>query len=202
MITKKHSTKIKKPSLPLRQRSKTHTVDGFNYKTKTMANLHREWKNDKLIKSFSLPTSHDASNNHSKFGSLKAMVNDIVFDSVMEARYYVHLLHEKSSKLVTNINLQVKFELMPQYIDECGKTVKPITYVADFTYIDTATKKVHIVDVKGVETPEFKIKWKLLGYLFPEYIRDCIQWRASQKKWLSMSEIKKIRKTKKRKELS
>lgn len=45
-----------------------------------------------------------------------------------------------------------------------GKTVRPITYIADFTYWEQGY--FIIEDAKGFETDVFKIKWKLLKKLY------------------------------------
>ena len=171
---------------------KIFTADGKNYKTQALANLHCEWTKDKVIYEFTLPTLADKKRKN-KFGALTASVNGIKFDSVMEAKYYVHLLHRKQEGVIKNIQLQVPFELLPAYTDNDGNKVRPIIYIADFVF-ETADGLKYIVDVKGTETPEFKLKWKMLGYKFPNCIRQVIQWHKPSEQWLTLKEIKKLKK--------
>ena len=58
----------------------------------------------------------------------------------------------------------MSFELQPRFKKE-GKTYRPITYIADFVvyYED----KTYVIDTKGAETTEFKLKKKLFEYKFP-----------------------------------
>lgn len=72
----------------------------------------------------------------------------------------------KNNGDITDLKLQPKFELQPKYINNKGKTIRAITYIADFIYTelragDGGIGKVVVEDVKGVETKEFKLKKKL-----------------------------------------
>lgn len=102
-----------------------------------------------------------------KFRAKKTTLDGIKFDSKLEAEYYTHLkLLEKAGK-ISNLQRQVPFELLPAYTDSTGKKIRPIKYKADFVF-NRGEEKI-IVDVKGVQTREFKLKWKLLGYKYPQY---------------------------------
>lgn len=171
---------------------KIYSVGGKNYKTQALADLHKEWTSDKIIYEFTLPTASDKKTKN-KFGALKAIVNGISFDSVMEAKYYVHLLHKEKEGVIKNLKLQVPFELVPAYKDYDGSKIIAVKYFADFCFETVEDNQKYIIDVKGKETPEFKIKWKLLGYKFPNYIRQVIQWHKSSNEWLTLKEIKKIK---------
>jgi hypothetical protein len=59
--------------------------------------------------------------------------------------------------IIRNLQEQVKFELIPEQEGE-----RACTYVADFMYEHTVDGSVVIEDVKGYQTPEFKIKKKLM----------------------------------------
>lgn len=102
----------------------------------------------------------------SKYNNKKTVVDGIVFDSQMEAKYYNALKLLQAAGEVTKIELQPKFELLPTFTKN-GVTHRAITYTADFkvTYVDG---KVEIVDVKGVETQVFKIKQKLFEHKYPD----------------------------------
>jgi hypothetical protein len=121
----------------------------------------------------------------SKYGSVKTVVDGIIFDSRREANHYQELLLLKRVGEVTDIELQPKYELLPGYWKCCGevstnthskhicpycsksiKKTQPITYSADFkvTYADG---RIEIVDVKGMETTAFKDKKKIFEFQNP-----------------------------------
>lgn len=96
----------------------------------------------------------------SKYGAKKVTVNGVTFDSQKEYRRFCELsLLERAGK-ITDLQRQVKFELIPsQRID--GKVVeRACTYVADFVYIENGKKVVE--DTKGFKTKDYIIKRKLL----------------------------------------
>lgn len=85
-------------------------------------------------------------------------------DSKREGVAYIDLLWKQEKGLITDLQRQVKFELQPHYKMN-GKTIRAITYIADFTYYDVEGKY-HVVDVKGFKTEVYKIKKKLFEYKF------------------------------------
>ena len=102
----------------------------------------------------------------SKYGNRKTHVGDIAFDSVREARYYVYLRDRQRKGEISDLRLQVPYELVPavyrdeiQHLKTKDKTVrkcvqKAVHYIADFVYTDTATGKEVLVDTKGYRTKE------------------------------------------------
>lgn len=55
---------------------------------------------------------------------------------------------------------KIVFTLLPSFIYGKSK-IRPVTYKPDF--MDPTGKK-WLIEVKGMETPEFKIKWKMLKH--------------------------------------
>ncbi|MDY6153205.1 MAG: DUF1064 domain-containing protein [Terrisporobacter sp.] len=115
----------------------------------------------------------------------KTIVDNITFDSKTESKYYIYLKELKAKGIVTKIELQVPFILQDKYIIFNNKviygsdkdfnkikrkykcpTILAIKYIADFvvTYSDG---HVEVIDTKGILTPEFKIKEKLLKCKYP-----------------------------------
>lgn len=172
--------------------TKTFSAANKVYRTKELADLHTEWSKDKIIYEFELPTAGKMKRRN-KFGALKASVNGITFQSVMEAKYYVYLLHKQDEGIIKNIQLQVPFELIPRYRDTDGSIVRSVTYIADFCFETVIDGEKHIIDVKGTETPEFKIKWKILGWKYPDYVRQIIQWYNPTREWLTLKDIRKLK---------
>ena len=176
-----------------RTSKKVHTVDGLNYDSAAMVKVHNAWKADELVKTFRLPTIEDKVKNK-KFGAKKCYVNDYLFDSIMEAKFYIHLLHEQKAKRVKEFSMQETFELQEKFRDQfTKKVVRPITYIADFVILD-ADDNMTVVDVKGRETADFKLKKKMFQHKFRDVKFECVRWVAKEEKWLTLDEIKKIKK--------
>lgn len=94
----------------------------------------------------------------SKFGAVKTTVDGIEFDSKAEARRYSELrLLERAGK-IRNLERQVRYDL-----DVNG--VRVGFYKADFRYWDQASSQQIVEDVKGMRTPVFAIKAKLMKAL-------------------------------------
>ena len=56
-----------------------------------------------------------------------------------------------------------------------NKTILPIKYVADFV-IETNDGELIIVDTKGMPpTSDFKIKWKMMKFTYPQYTYKCLK---------------------------
>ena len=99
----------------------------------------------------------------SKYHSRKVTWDGIEFDSQKEAQRYRELWLLKKAGEITNLQRQVRFELIPtQRVD--GKVVeRSVTYVADFVYEDHG--EIVVEDVKGLRTREYILKRKLMLYM-------------------------------------
>ena len=102
----------------------------------------------------------------SKYHNKTTEVDGILFDSQKEAEYYTNLLWLKRSGAVTDIKLQPEFVLQPAYERE-GKKIRPIIYRADFK-VTEASGHVYYVDTKGMKTPVYLLKKKMLLYKYPD----------------------------------
>lgn len=90
----------------------------------------------------------------SKYGAQKTTVDEIRFDSKAEARRYGTLMLMHKANKISKPILQYEFEL-----------TAGIKYRSDFMYFDYELKQFRIEDVKGVKTPEYKLKKKLMKEL-------------------------------------
>ena len=95
-------------------------------------------------------------NKRHKYGAVKTAIDGIEFDSKAEALYYQLHKHDKGMKMQEKFVLMDKFKLN-------GKAYREIAYKPDFTFYDENGNLNKVVDVKGVLTPEFKIKSKLFA---------------------------------------
>ena len=96
-----------------------------------------------------------------KYHNKKCFYKDMMFDSKKERDYYVILEMMLKNNQITDLKTQVKFELQPSFKFN-GKTIRSISYIADFTYIKDG--KLIIVDTKGYRTEVYKLKKKMMQY--------------------------------------
>ncbi len=121
----------------------------------------------------SKPATHKPASS-GKYHARKTWVDGVEFDSDAESRRYSELVLLERAGEITDLELQPVYELQPTLkikktvITPTGRkrtktrTVRPITYRADFRYTDAATGEVVVEDVKGVQTEVFRIKAKMM----------------------------------------
>jgi len=96
-------------------------------------------------------------------------VNGYLFDSKKEASRYRELLIMEKAGLIRNLRLQVKYQLTPTM--HFGKeTLRSSYYVADFVYDEDGQEVVE--DVKGMRTPLYILKKKVLAYRYGVLVRE------------------------------
>lgn len=105
-----------------------------------------------------------------KYRNKKWELDGKTFDSQREARRYQELRWLLRTGVITDLQMQVPFELIPsQRVG--GKVVeRPVKYVADFVYTENGERVVE--DAKGVRTKEYVIKRKLMLYEFGIQIKE------------------------------
>lgn len=122
----------------------------------------------------------------------KRTCDGIVFDSVLEMRYYRDVLCPLvESGDVVEYELQKPYELQPKFTHD-GKQVQAITYVADF-YMVFKDGSIKVVDTKGCPDSVALLKRKLFWHKFPDID---YQWMAYVEKyggWNTYEYIKKQR---------
>lgn len=103
----------------------------------------------------------------SKYYSKKVVVDDITFDSKREADRYIELKLLEMAGKIKDLKLQHQFVLQPPF-KKNGKTIRAITYIADFTYFDLEKMKNVVEDVKGYKTDVYTLKKKMFEYKYPD----------------------------------
>lgn len=104
-----------------------------------------------------------------KYHNKKIDTEDGKFDSMYEYQKWCELkLLEKNGE-ISNLKRQVKFNVIPQIKTQAG-TLREINYIADFIFEKDGI--LYVADSKGIETPEYKIKKRLIIQNF----RDGIWW--------------------------
>ena len=96
-----------------------------------------------------------------KYNNIKTTVLGVGFDSKKEGRRYAELLLLQRAGEISDLQMQVRIRLQDSFKDLEGHKHRPIDYLADFIYVDKSGDVI-IEDVKGMATPVYKLKKKLL----------------------------------------
>jgi len=95
----------------------------------------------------------------SKYHAVPTIVGDICFDSKKEAARYQELkLLERAGEII-RLELQPKFEIVVNNVKICD-------YLGDFRYIDAHNMETVTEDTKGVKTPVYRLKKKLVKAIY------------------------------------
>lgn len=86
-------------------------------------------------------------------------MDGIEFDSAKEAGRYCKLKILEAAKMITDLKLQVEFQL-----NEGG--THSLKYIADFVYTDVATGLEIVEDTKGYKTKEYRKKKRLMFQVY------------------------------------
>jgi hypothetical protein len=130
-----------------------------------------------------------------KFNNKKVIVNDIKFDSQMEADYYIYL-----RELMEEFKI-LKFTCQPEFVLQEGFTKRglkflPIKYKADFhVWLPDGTD--YVIDIKGFETADFKIKKKMFEKRYPQELK-LITYSKIDGGWIELADLKIARKERKK----
>lgn len=116
-----------------------------------------------------------------KYKNEKVEFDGIKFDSKRERDRYMVLKDAERRGVISELKCQPKFTLIPAQYHEEEKQMKTkvkmvkkcdflaITYTGDFQYVKDG--KVVVEDVKGMVTPEYKLKEKMMAYFHHIIIR-------------------------------
>jgi hypothetical protein len=108
-----------------------------------------------------------------KYGNKKSTYDGITFDSKKEMYRYIRLKSMQEEGLISDLRLQVPYELIPAICEEeivklktKTKVVKrcvqkAVKYVADFVYKDHYGYEI-IEDAKGLRTEGYLLKKKMM----------------------------------------
>jgi hypothetical protein len=92
-----------------------------------------------------------------KYGAIKTTVDGIKFDSKKEAARYSQIKLLVKAGVITNLELQPRYDLTING-QKCG------FYKADFRYFRDGKEVVE--DVKGMKTPVYNLKKKLIKAIY------------------------------------
>jgi hypothetical protein len=97
----------------------------------------------------------------SKYKNVKTEVDGIKFDSKKEALLFSGLKLSEMVGDITGLERQVKYELIPSQTRSDGSKERAVNYIADFQYRKRNGVLV-VADAKGIKTPDYIIKRKLM----------------------------------------
>ena len=100
----------------------------------------------------------------SKFNNIKTVIDGITFASKREATRYNELKLLERCNIISDLQLQVSYVLIPAQKGGLRNELA-LKYIADFVYFDNELNKQIILDVKGVKTPIYIAKRKLMKSL-------------------------------------
>lgn len=118
-----------------------------------------------------------------KYHNKKVVTTDgLIFQSCKEYKRWCELKVMEASGIITDLQRQVKFVLIPaqREPDTIGKRggvkkgkllERECAYYADFVY-NLSTGEQIVEDTKGMKTPEYKIKRKLMLYVHHIKIKE------------------------------
>ena len=108
----------------------------------------------------------------SKYGNMKVTTAEgLTFDSRAEYRRWCELNVLLRAHEITDLKRQVPFDLVPAQVSPDGTKLRPVAYVADFTYCDKDGKFV-VEDPQGASTAEWVIKKKLMLHVHNIWVRE------------------------------
>jgi len=94
-----------------------------------------------------------------KYGAKRVQFDGHNFHSIAEANRYAKLLLLQNKGVIDRLELQPKYDIRINGEKICS-------YSADFKYLDRVTMNYVVEDVKGVLTPVYKLKKKLVKALY------------------------------------
>lgn len=109
-----------------------------------------------------------AGKKENKYHAKKTVVDGITFDSKKESKKWKELKQMEATGIISNLQRQVSFELQPAYVNNQGKKIRAINYIADFVF--EQDNKIYVMDSKGMRTKEYILKRKMFEYKHPGYI--------------------------------
>lgn len=107
-----------------------------------------------------------------KYGNRKVVLDGKKFDSKKEAHRYLELRTLEQAGHIYGLECQKRFELIPHQLGADGKVIeRSCEYIADFVYTTREGETV-VEDTKGVRTPDYIIKRKLMLYVHKIRVRE------------------------------
>ena len=122
----------------------------------------------------------------------KRTYDGITFDSELELKYYKEVICKGLEQgNIKNFERQKSYELQPTFRYN-GKTIRAVTYVADFV-IEYSDGKIEVIDIKGFADTTAVLKKKLFMYKYPDVLYKWISYSKTDGGWIEYDELKRKR---------
>lgn len=107
-----------------------------------------------------------------KYHAKKTEADGVVFDSKYEAEVWNKLKMLERIGQIKDLERQKRFILQEEYINNKKEKIRPISYIADFSYIRTKDNQKIVMDTKSsaTRTPVYLIKKKMFEYKYKDYL--------------------------------
>lgn len=104
-----------------------------------------------------------------KYKAKKVVLDGVAFDSRKEASRYCELKQMQQVGIIQDLRCHPEFEIIPKW----GKE-RAAKYHADFAYVEIATGKLVVEDVKSkaTKTRDYILRRKLMNWRFDIQIRE------------------------------
>ena len=105
-----------------------------------------------------------------KYHNQQVEYKGVIYASKKEAKRAWELDLMVRAGKIRDLKRQVPFILLDGYYNNKGEKIRPIMYVADFTYYDIENDDWVAEDTKGFKTESYKIKKKLFEQRYTEWV--------------------------------
>lgn len=102
--------------------------------------------------------------------STAVIIDGIKFDSKGEGRRWQELCLLERAGEISNLHDHPNFELQPAFVDSEGHKVQPITYTADYGYMENGVQIVEDFKSKASRTQAYMLRVKMLKYHYRDII--------------------------------
>jgi hypothetical protein len=130
-----------------------------------------------------------------KYGSKKVEIDNIVFDSKIESKYYEQLKWLQANKQISFFRIQPRY-LLQEAFKKDGQHHRKIEYIADFE-VHHLDGSIEVVDVKGMITTDFAIKRKMFEFKYPHKL-SLVTYSKIDGGWITLEQLAKNRKKRKK----
>lgn len=114
----------------------------------------------------------------SSAGKRRRTLDGVTFGSGWEVTRYGYLKIRLRAGEISDLELHPKFEIIPAFAHQ-GKHYRAASYAADFQYIDVATGKTVVEEVKGMESRDFTLRKKLFLIQNPDIVYKLLKTKKS-----------------------
>lgn len=108
------------------------------------------------------PTKPAQTTKTSKYGNVITIIDGIKFHSKGEGERYSFLKLMQAKGRISDLRLQVPYELIAKGRTEAGKAVRAMYYKADFVYFNNESRCEVVEDFKGKRTQDYINKSKAM----------------------------------------